>query len=311
VTISFVVIFSLCKRLDRIIQVVGLVVAVSAGINLIEYCLPQLLPVAFHTRVSGRAAGFAEDPNESAIYICLPLPLIAFFAPRLMRYIWYAIALAGVLVTFSREGMVLWVAAVVLTEVLKQRETTSLLFTGVSLLAIKFLFVALVLAYAASAFGGIDALFPYLDENTRSRLNFTADDRDRLYLAERGIDAFLNAPLFGNGTGSSDTVGGPPDGPHNMFILMFAELGLVGGIWITAFLRSIARYGAPFGLMVVAMFSLSAVFTHNHFDWPAVGMLFALYLVVARSMARKRLNPMALKSRWVAEAEMGRYNTKS
>jgi hypothetical protein len=56
-TISFVVIFSLCKRLDRIIQVVGLVVAVCAGIYLIEYYLPHLLPVTFHTRVSGHAAG--------------------------------------------------------------------------------------------------------------------------------------------------------------------------------------------------------------------------------------------------------------
>ena len=133
VTISFVVIFSLCKRLDRIIQVVGLVVAVSAGINLIEYYLPQLLPVSF-TTVPGRAAGFAYDPNELAAYICLPLPLVAFFAPRLMRYMWYTIALVGIVVTFSRGGMVLWVAAVVVTEALKQRERTGLRFTGVILL---------------------------------------------------------------------------------------------------------------------------------------------------------------------------------
>jgi hypothetical protein len=77
------VIFSLCKRLDRIIQVVALVVAVSTGINLIEYYLPQLLPVKF-TTVPGRAAGFAGDPNGSAMYIILPLPLVAFFAPRLI-----------------------------------------------------------------------------------------------------------------------------------------------------------------------------------------------------------------------------------
>ena len=141
--------------------------------------------------------------TSSATYICLPLPLIAFFAPRLMRYMWYAIALAGIAVTFSREGMVLWVAVVVVTEALKQRERTGLRFTGLILLAIQFLFVALVLAYAVSALGDIDALFPYLDDNTRSRLNFTADDRDRLYLAERGIDMFLNAPLFGNGVGST------------------------------------------------------------------------------------------------------------
>jgi hypothetical protein len=30
------------------------------------------------------------------------------------------------------------------------------------------------------------------------------------------------------------------------------------------------------------MFSASPAFTHNQFEWPAVGMLFALYLVVAK-----------------------------
>ena len=121
-TISFLVIFSLCTRLDRVIRVVGLVVAMSAGINLIQYYLPQLLPVTFHTHVPGRAAGFAEDPNEFAAYICLALPLVAFFARRPVRYMWYVIALAGVAVTFSRGGIVLWVTAVVVTEALKQRE---------------------------------------------------------------------------------------------------------------------------------------------------------------------------------------------
>lgn len=289
VTISFLVIFSLCTRLDRVIRVVGLVVAMSAGINLIQYYLPQLLPVTFHTHVPGRAAGFAEDPNESAAYICLALPLVAFFARGPMRYMWYVIALAGVAVTFSRGGIVLWATAVAVTEALKQRERGPLLFAGLVSLTIKFLSIALVLACAASVWGDISALFPYLDDNTRSRLNLAADDRDRLYLAERGIDLFLNAPLFGNGLGGSDTVGGPPDGPHNMFIMMLADLGLVGGIWITAFLLSIARYGAPFGLPVVIMFCISALFTHNHFEWPAVGMLFALYLVVTRSAAQQHM----------------------
>ena len=71
---------------------------------------------------------------------------------------------------------------------------------------------------------------------------------------------------------------------------MLAELGLVGGIWIAAFLLSIARYGAPFGLLVVIMFSVSALFTHNLFEWPAVGMLFALYLVVAKGYKEKLFN---------------------
>jgi|GEM_PF-5615117 len=293
VTIACLLIFSLCKRLDRIIQVVGLVVAVSAGINLIEYYLPQLLPVTFTTvpgtvpgTIPPRVAGLTFNANGSAMYICLPLPLVAFFAPRLIRYMWYAIALAGIVVTFSRGGMVLWVVAVVVTEALKQRERSSLRFTGMILLTIQFLFVGLVLAYAVSAFGDMDALFPHLNSNTRARLNFTADDNGRLYAAEKGIDMFLDAPLFGNGVGSTRVV--PPDyGPHNVFIQVLADLGLVGGIWIAAFLFSIARYGAPFGLLVVIMFSVSASFSHNLFEEPEMGMLFALYLVVAKRYEKK------------------------
>jgi hypothetical protein len=276
-TVSFVVIFSLNARLDRIIQLVGLVVVVNTGINLIEYYLPQLLPTAFST-VNGRAAGFVGDPNESATYISVALPLAAFFAPRLVRYTLYAIALAGIVVTFSREGMMFWAVAVVVTEALKQRERFGLRFTETIMLIILYLFVVLMLGYAFIVFADTDALF-HLDNNTRSRLHFTMEDRDRLYLAKKGIDMFVNAPLFGNGVGSTRDNESP--GVHNMFVLMLAELGLVGAIWITAFLLSIARYGVPFGLLVVIMFSVSAPFTHTHFEWPGMGMLFALYLVVA------------------------------
>lgn len=298
VTIACLLIFSFCKRLDRIIQVVGLVVAVSAAINLIEYYLPQLLPVTFTTFITApgavpgtvppRVAGLAFNPNGSAMYICLPLPLVAFFAPRLMRYMLYAIALAGTVVTFSRTGMLLWVAAVVVTEALKLRERTGLWFTGMISLTVQFLFVAFVLAYAVSAASvDMDALFPHLNSGTRERLNFTADDNGRLYVAEQGIDMFLDSPLFGNGVGSSRVP--PDDGPHNMFILLLAELGVVGGIWIAAFLLSIARYGAPFGLLLAIMSFLMAPFTHNYLEDVPLGMLFALYLVVAKRYENQRL----------------------
>jgi len=311
VTIACLLIFSLCKRLDRIIQVVGLVVAVSAGINLIEYYLPQLLPVTFTTvpgtvpgTIPPRVAGLTFNANGSAMYICLPLPLVAFFAPRLIRYMWYAIALAGIVVTFSRGGMVLWVVAVVVTEALKQRERSSLRFTGMILLTIQFLFVVLLLAYAASALDNMDSLSSYLDADTRTRLELTQDDNDRLYLAENGMDMFLNAPLFGNGVGStregSDAVAA---GVHNMFVLMLAELGLVGGIWIAAFLLSIARYGAPFGLLVVIMFSVSASFSHNLFEEPEMGMLFALYLVVAKRYEKKAVQRRGTAYAMVVQCE--------
>jgi hypothetical protein len=273
VTIAFLIIFSLCRRLDWITSVVGVVVMLSVGINLAEYYQPQLVP-AF-SEVEGRAAGFIRNPNESAIYICLPLPLVAFFAPRLARCAWYIIALAGTMVTFSRGGILLFVTAV---EVLKRREMAGRLrLTRIISLTVQLLMVAV-------ASSNMETLFPYLDPNTRARVSLASDDSDRVYLAKKNIEFFLDAPLFGNGVGYTRS---ETEGSHNTFIQILAEFGTVGAVWIVAFLLSLISYGPPFGLSLVIMFSLSALFTHNHLEWPGMGMLFALYLVVANRYEEK------------------------
>jgi hypothetical protein len=300
VTIAFLMIFSLCRRLDWIIGVVGMVVALSVGINLIEYYQPQLLP-AF-SDVPGRAAGFIENPNESAIFICLPLPLVAFFARRLARYAWYTIALAGTMVTFSRGGILLWATAVVVTEVLKRREGAGRLgFTGTFSLAIQFLIVGGFIVYVVSS--NMETLFPYLDSNTQARMSLASDDNDRVYLAKKSLEFFFDAPFFGNGVGYTRSVS---EGAHNTFIQILAEFGIVGGIWIASFLLSLISYGTPFGFSLVVMFSLSALFTHNHLEWPGMGMLFALYLVVAnhygeKDITAKKQCPTARKTPLSAE----------
>jgi hypothetical protein len=275
ITIAFLMIFSLCRRLDWIIGVLGVVVVLSVGINLTEYYRPQLLP-AF-SDVEGRAAGFIGNPNESAIFICLPLPLVAFFARGLARYAWYIIALAGTMVTFSRGGILLFVTAVVVTEVLKRRERAGRLgLIRLVSLTVQLLMVAGVLVYVASS--NMETLFPYLDPNTRARVSLASDDSDRVYLAKKNIEFFLDAPLFGNGVGYTRS---ETEGSHNTFIQILAEFGILGAIWIVSFLLSLISYGPPFGLSLAIMFSLSALFTHNHLEWPGMGMLFALYLVVA------------------------------
>jgi hypothetical protein len=215
------------------------------------------------------------------MFICLPIPLLAFFSPLVHRYAWYAITLAGVLVTFSREGMLLWLLLVLCSETLKLHHADGyplarLVSTGTKI----FLVVSVLAVGAFSAKAGlVDALFPSLDANTRNRLELSTDDNGRFYAAKLGLDAFVNAPFFGNGAGATRD-GSAENGPHNMLVMVLAELGIVGGLWFCAYLFSIARYGLPFGFLLLLMISFNSMFTHNFFEWPGVGMLIAFYLVL-------------------------------
>jgi hypothetical protein len=277
VTISFLLIFSVCNRFNLLVYAIAIVVLVSVSVNLVEYYLPGVLPVL--SSVEGRAAGFIGDSNASAMFICLPIPLLAYFSPFVHRYAWYVITLAGVFVTFSREGILLWVLLILCSETLRAHHADGYPLARLVSTGTKILLVVSVLALGAysTKAGLVDTLFPSLDANTRSRLELSTDDNGRFFAAKSGIDAFVESPIFGNGPGSSRD---GSVGPHNMLVMLLAELGLVGGIWFGAYLFSIARYGLPFGFLLLVMISFNSMFTHNFFEWPGVGMLIAFYLVL-------------------------------
>jgi hypothetical protein len=282
-TIAFLAILSV-SDLKVVLIAFGAVTLLSVAINFIEYFQPSLLAIGLRT-ATGRAGGFYVNPNGAATFICLPIPVLAFFLSRPRRYAVYAVTLAGIIFTFSRGGAVLWLAAVFMTEWMRQWTTTKnrLAATGATAiqLAIAATLAILLLPFAISTLA--DALAPLLNTNTRARLTSGGlSDSGRLYLAWQGLKAFFDSPLFGKGIGyTRDWV--YVLSVHNMFVLMLAEMGLIGGAWIGAFLVSLVRYGAPFGLLIASLFFVSSMFTHNSLQQPQFGMIIALYLVLAQT----------------------------
>lgn len=294
IMMSALVFFTLTHRLSFVIFSLRLLLGASIFFNLLDYVRPELMDFGYDL-VRGRASGLYFNANVSATFLCMLIPITCFFLPRLQRYFWYAAAFCGVLVTFSRGGTITLLVAISLTEFFKHQEDARRRFAGAASATAQLVVAAVLLALMSSSLIGflITELAPYLEENTRARLMFSVTTDDRYYLIMRGLEAFYNAPLFGHGVGYTREwiYGGST---HNMFVLLLAEQGILGGLWMLAFLAVVGAYGGPFGLITLIMFSVSAMFSHNHFEWPAMAVLFALYFVVqARYNAGVKLGSRA------------------
>uniref|UniRef100_A0A7C4CDF6 O-antigen ligase domain-containing protein n=1 Tax=candidate division WOR-3 bacterium TaxID=2052148 RepID=A0A7C4CDF6_UNCW3 len=162
----------------------------------------------------------------------------------LRRLLWLAVGtalLAGFLLSGSRGSFVALVAAVAAT--------------GVMALAVRRgrRLVLAVSAVAGLATLGVTLFAPAAVEVMNRRLTATVADpltltaRTRLDRATAAFDAFAASPLFGAGIGGFDMLfsnvdTGRGDYPHNVFLEVAAELGLVGlAAFLLLLLRSLRR----------------------------------------------------------------------
>ena len=282
-------IFSACASLERIVSILGIVVAGVSLLNVIEFFLAGNA-MEWMSNVPGRAAGFYENANDSAMFICLAIPLVAMQLKGAWRWIFYLITFAGVYLTFSRGGLALFVFAVSLVELVRSASkpgwaVRALVLSAIGLsLLVTFSFLSSDISRAVS-----DILWPYLDSNTAARIEFLSNDstNERMILLERGLDGFAEAPLLGNGVGYTHAWEASAS-THNLLVLMLAEMGFVGAIWLLAFLYALWAYPRPYGGFLVALVAMSSLFSHNHLERPALAMLLALYFVVAHRMAAER-----------------------
>jgi hypothetical protein len=108
--------------------------------------------------------------------------------------------------------------------------------------------------------------------------DFSAEERR--YGARIAWQAFLNAPLLGNGVGYF-VQQGIVQGPHNMVLLTLSELGALGAAWFGVFTVSLFRFGSRIGLAAALIFLAACMFSHNLFDDAVWAILFGLYWRVA------------------------------
>ena len=230
--------------------------------------------------VPGRAAGMYVDPNSGGYCLVFAMVLSAWILPRKLRLLYCMFIATGVLLTFSRASIILWAVAVFsmawcgwfgLSRAISVVSAGSLiLIAGVALTS------GVLAEYAIQAGAG-----KYLDSNTLPRIAssfITQDDestKDRILVAKRGIDAFLKAPVLGNGIGALKTREFQFE-PHNQYILVAAELGVVGLGLILALMYLLWRNGTDVTRIIAITYGVGCLFLHVLLWMPAMPLTFAL-----------------------------------
>ena len=252
-----------------------------------------------YTSVPGRGAGWYFNSNEAG-FLLVGLGLIASF--RLSRianiFFWSVISIA-VALTFSRTGWAtLSLSLLILT--FQNRfggGRARFLFVGIVIL----LFAVLLTTYLSGDlyyFFARSSLAEYLDPNTLARLggsgsafdDYSSFEREDVFRA--GLDAFFKNPILGHGVGyTSEWV--QPVGPHNMYILLLAEQGIIGLILMIILFVFMTRSAGIRYVSLSVLIIIYAATTHNLFMTFSNGCLIA-FAASQLSVSRKRSNNPAI-----------------
>jgi O-antigen ligase len=260
--------FILSNNEDRRLAQKMAIVALLIGVTLNIYELFN--PMTF-SQIEGRSVGLFANPNQSGQALVLAMICGFGVLPSKWRPVLLIVAIAGIMPTFSRSGMLAWAASVM----------ALYLFQGVSarefrrLLLIPVIIVAFIYSPVWSGLEHSLVQQGVITPDIEERLNFIgsggediqdASAIERQELAKLAWTRFKMSPWLGWGTGSFYV---PPFwlGPHNTYLAMMVDYGLIGiliypcllGAILIGVNRESARLAVP---LVIALF-VQGFFSHN------------------------------------------------
>lgn len=203
----------------------------AATISILVSSAANLAELAGHIKnssVPGRAAGFIPDANDSAIAIICMLALLL----TLQRNFWFSVvmigvALAGIMPTLSRSGFLVFTLILATFFVQNLRKHSGKIIAAS---ACFFLLGCLAVAIIGSSSNNRN------DVNVQERIRaIFGGDTQKLESSERmkdlndGVEGAMLRPIFGHGLGAGSGGGHPQQWrPHNQFVSLWIELGIIG-----------------------------------------------------------------------------------
>jgi hypothetical protein len=251
---------------------------------LVDSHMPGLLyPISTAGTVPGRAAGTFINPTIASEVILLGALLACGVVTKRARLPLFLLAGAGVVMTFTRSAIIAWVLLYIY---LLTRQ----------ILPKSVLIIALVALGIPASMGGLETYLSNRSDiaggidNIEARLNFfsSGDVRDdsaqeRLAVLKSSWELFLENPVFGAGAAVTEvrsTHWPHGVGPHNQFMVLAAEYGLIGiSFWVfMAIILWRGRYFQDEAIQraVFFLFLYMTMFTHNMLDAPYWLTTFAL-----------------------------------
>ncbi|MEM8501175.1 MAG: O-antigen ligase family protein [Pseudomonadota bacterium] len=235
------------------------------------------------TLISGRSAGFYENPNLSAFYLTLGFCTSALFVPKRFRTAYAVAVFLGVFVTFSRSGILIcglmigylgFVGAFALSRI-----QSTIITASVAL--------ALVLAFTSGSlvdFLGKSAVEEYMSEDATNRISIDKQQDSsvagRASAALAGVELFMENPLLGIGVGGAI---GLDEGmnTHNVYVQSAVEMGFLGLFLIFWLMFIVFKCGTHESNMFLLAFFVWGFFNHNILDQPAFFIMLALAAAVS------------------------------
>jgi len=236
-----------------------------------------------HGESVGRYSGFFGNPNQAAAQILLFVAVGFAMTSATGRLKWILISLAtsvpALMLTSSRGGIL---GFAVLLIVMCVRVFSSQVSTK-AIAIIAMVVVTLIGVRYSMGYIVKNRWFAYsVRRHMRDFIHFTegrinrrtTGDRNRL--AAEAIRLWKKSPLIGNGLGSLETMPRGHSGPHNVYLLLLGETGVVGlAIFLYAWLRmtpaslvknarGVLLLGVFVSMSETAMVSDDTFFHRNH-----------------------------------------------
>ena len=199
----------------------------------------QFFLVQAHSQELDRFAGVIGNPNKTAYLLCCLLPFAIYFS-RISSSKWKKFFLSAIILltiitvtlSGSRGGLLTLLFVIIATLITAKRHISLLIF----LVAV---FIGLVFALKSPVGVTIfERMQPLLEGD------LTAGTSGRLAIWEALLNVYasnISTVLFGLGLGASEMVGMRAD-PHNYYLQILAEFGLVGFLVLFCFAAWYIRF---------------------------------------------------------------------
>jgi hypothetical protein len=217
--------------------------------------------------IKGRAAGAYLNPNTAAQTLIMILACLMAHGSARANVIALVLSAVGILLTFSRGGMLAWIILVIAATIRGRLP--------------RWFLAVLVLCAATVLLAGpwvLDSLSVWVSPENRNSLDRLAwllgqgslDDYssdERAFVAAYAWRQFLDAPFFGHGLGYM-WVWASSQGSHNMSLRFMAEYGLLGAMILPLFLFASIR-SSPADAdhrwlwLMAGVVMLLSLFSHN------------------------------------------------
>jgi O-antigen ligase len=209
---------------------------------------------------ASRASGTFANPNEAAAATCLVAAIIFSFMvierSKVLGTVALCLCAYAILLTASRGGFVVF-AVLALSQILISPGFSRFLLFAVGSILIAGILYGVYNISMVSSTANVGLIRRMENLSQVARGNITDETTGgRFQLALNGLNEWAKSPLLGNGLGTQRRVGAANIGPHNQFISIGGEGGVIPLGLFVATLASLFWYGWHCQIPAIRTFAL-------------------------------------------------------